>query len=208
LKPEALLRLLAGGALTLALLGGLWHDGLLSAPSGDTTRGEGVRPIALAPDTSIETPPLAGLDVGLRPGDLAPDFAFSGYLGERRTLSSFRGRPVVLNFWAGWCGPCKAEMAALEDAISRHAGAGLAVVAVNNGETYDSGRAFVDANRLDLTAFAVDPGGDIARRYRVEGMPTTYFIDAGGVIRRVVPGALDASDIDAALTDAFASWTD
>jgi peroxiredoxin len=206
--PESWWRLLAGATATLALLGSLWAAGLLTPPSEDAARGPGVRPIALAPDTSLETPSAEGREVGLRPGNLAPDFAFSGYLGERNTLSAFRGRPVALNFWASWCGPCKAEMADLEAAIARHAGVGLAVIAVNNGETYDSGRDFIDSHSLDLTAFAVDSAGDIARRYQVQGMPTTYFIDAAGVIIRVVPGALKASDIDAALEDGVAWRTD
>jgi thiol-disulfide isomerase/thioredoxin len=153
----------------------------------------GVAPAIRPADASIETPNSAGLRVGLRAGELAPDFAFSGYFGERTRLSDFRGQPVIVNFWASWCGPCRAEMADLERALFDHRDGGLAVIAVNNGESYATGRSFLEASGVHLTAFAVDPQGDIASRYLLRGMPTTYFLDAQGVVTGVVVGQLDAA---------------
>ncbi|HXH21162.1 MAG TPA: TlpA disulfide reductase family protein [Dehalococcoidia bacterium] len=197
-------RLAFGAAAVAALLGLLWALGLLS-PAATSTATTGVRPLALPPDTNIETPRAGSLAVGLRPGELAPDFAFSGYLGERQRLSDFRGRMVVLNFWASWCSPCRAEMADLQAALSRYGPDRLAVLAVNNGESYSTGLAFLEREGIALTAFAVDTSGDIAERYRVRGMPSTYFIDCRGVVVAAIAGRIDTALIDATLAGAGAA---
>lgn len=201
-----LLRLIAGLAAVSLVLAILWQTGLLFGVSNPAVV-QLDEPVNLRrADVGIDTPSRAGLQAGLKPGNLAPDFEFSDYSGERLRLSSFRGRPVVVNFWASWCGPCRAEMPELEAAIGRYQARSLAIIGVNNGETYKNGRRFLDDVEVKLSAFAFDPEQDIVRRYAVQGMPTTYFLDSDGVITRVVMGALNERLLQSAVDEAIIGW--
>jgi thiol-disulfide isomerase/thioredoxin len=182
-------------------LGGLWLAGVLFQVEHDGVTSDGV---SLAPaDTSVETPNERGMTVGLQEGDLAPDFAVSSFEGQRFRLSDFRGRAVIVNFWATWCGPCKAELPDLSTLLERHGEERLAVLAVNYGETPRLAGDFIDALAIELTAFAYDPKQDVSRRYAVTGLPVSYFIDARGVVARVVIGQLTPAIMESGVQDAF-----
>ena len=198
---------LAAAALVVGLgLAGLWQAGVLFQRDDATTTGAGGEIVSLEEaDASIETPNSLGLSVGLRQGDLAPDFEFSAFDGRRLRLSDFRGRPVLLNFWATWCIPCKRELPAMEALLRRHEADGLAVVAVNAAETYGPANRFLQELGVQLTAFAYDPKGDVVRRYGVQGLPTSYFIDAEGVVRRVVAGEMSAELMESLLQATLAA---
>ena len=178
----------------------LWQAGLLS-PADEPEREAGVQ--LEAPRTDLPTPPVAGRSVGLQVGDVAPDFGFSSFDGERLLLSDLRGRPVLLNFWASWCIPCRKEMPLMELALREHAGDRLAVVAVNYGERIGPAEGFLERLNIELNGFtfAYDPEQAVARRYGILGLPVTYFVDAQGVIIRVVPGELTEGIIRPAITD-------
>lgn len=141
-----------------------------------------------AADTSVATPISAGLDVGVAEGKLAPNFEVSNFAGERVQLAELRGRPVFLNFWASWCGPCRAEMPAIQSVLGEFRDERLVVLAVNNGERFGPARGFVEELGLDFTEFGLDPGQDVIEQYRVLSMPTSVFIDADGVITQVHAG--------------------
>lgn len=171
----------------------LWRaDILFRDPNEDVeTTDESGRQVVLevrAADTSVGTSNPRGLDVGVGEGKLAPNFEVSNFDGERVQLVDFRGRPVFLNFWASWCGPCRAEMPAIQSVLGEFGDQGLVVLAVNNGERFGPARGFVDELGLDFTEFGLDPGQDVIREYRVLAMPTSVFIDADGVITRVHAG--------------------
>lgn len=201
---EFALRLGSGAAIVLVAFLALWRAGALD---GDGAGVPADVASQLAPaDAAIETPHDGRLQVGLRPGELAPNFEFSTFEGERLRLSDFRGRPAVVNFWASWCGPCRAEMPELEAALRRYDYRGLAVIGVNNGESFRSATRFLEDVQVTLTAHAYDPAQGIVRRYAVQGMPTTYFIDAEGVITRVVAGALTRQGIETAVEEAIIGW--
>jgi peroxiredoxin len=189
-------------ALVTLALAVFWQWGLLFDTAQETGTPAGLEPA----DTSLRTADEAGYEVGLRPGNVAPDFEFSDSNGRRLRLSDFRGRPLALNFWASWCPPCKAEMAALEAAVNRYQARSLAVIGLNNGEPYANARRFLDQVQVELTAIGFDPRADIARLYAVEGMPTTYFIDSNGVITRVVTGVLNERLLESAVDDAIIGW--
>jgi len=195
-------RLGVGLAAVALALAAMWQGGLLSDSSKEASTPPDLEPA----DASLQTAAETGYEVGLRPGNLAPDFEFSDFSGRRLRLSDFRGRPVAINFWASWCGPCKAEMPALEAAVSRYQARGLAVIGLNNGESFTNAKRFLDQVNVELTAIGFDPRADIARRYAVGGMPTTYFIDSNGVITRVVTGALNERLLQSAVDEAIIGW--
>jgi thiol-disulfide isomerase/thioredoxin len=197
----SLARLAAGAAVVALALLALWQSGLLFPDD------EGLDPSApdLDPaDASVTTPSIAGYEVGLKPGSLAPDFEFSDFEGRRQRLSDYRGRAVAINFWASWCGPCEAEMPDLAQALRRYPT--LAIIGMNNGESYRTAQRFLEKVQVELTAFGFDPQQAVVRRYAVDGMPTTYFIDANGIVTRIVTGALNERLLQSAIEEAIIGW--
>lgn len=128
-------------------------------------------------------------------GEPAPDFTAETAAGDRVALSDYAGQPVLLNFWATWCAPCRVEMPALQAASERYADEGVVVLAVNASERRDQVEGFMD--ELGLTFPAVlDPEGEIVDLYEVRVFPTTIWIDGQGVVRAEHFGALDDELID------------
>jgi thiol-disulfide isomerase/thioredoxin len=197
-----MLRLGAAVVVVVAALLMLRQSGVIFQDQAENT-GSGV---TVEPaDASLTTPNPGGLNVGLREGELAPDFAFSSFEGERLKLSDYRGRAVLLNFWATWCGPCRVELPDMETMLQRYQDQELAVIAVNNGESLAAGQRFLDPLEVRLTAFAYDPRQTIVKRYSLVGMPTSYFINAEGVIVRVVAGQLSIGLMESVLAEALAA---
>lgn len=133
---------------------------------------------------------VAGVGVGIEAalvGYTAPDFALTTPDGDTVRLSELRGQPVVLNFWATWCGPCRAEMPALLRLEAEHAGQAR-VIGVNQGESAETVTAFANDLAVDYPLL-LDPGHSVNRQYSVRGLPTTLFIDADGIIRDQIVGA-------------------
>ncbi|MBI1885362.1 MAG: TlpA family protein disulfide reductase [Chloroflexi bacterium] len=129
----------------------------------------------------------AGFDVGPEEGKLAPNFLLPTLDGGELRLSRLRGKPVVLNFWATWCSPCRREIPQLVDAYDRFRDQGLAVVGVNLQEDRDTIQDYSDDFGMDFP-IPIDHSGDVGREYRLLGLPTTYFIDRDGVVRSVYRG--------------------
>jgi len=118
----------------------------------------------------------------------APDFALTTLSGEEFKLSALRGTPVVLNFWATWCPPCRAELPELRTASERYAGQ-VAIVGVNQAET--AATVAKSAPDLGLTfPIPLDQAGAVSRVYGVRSLPTTFFIDRDGVVRQIQNGPL------------------
>ena len=140
-----------------------------------------------------------------RAGFLAPRIQTTLLSGEAFDLQALRGHAVVLNFWATWCAPCRAEMPALQAVYDKRKGDGLALVGINQMEEPGDITPFLEQYRLSFPV-ALDTKGVWNQRYRVLGLPTTYFINRQGVIRDVVFGgpmdpALLESKIDALLRE-------
>lgn len=182
------LALLAVVALTVA--GAWWAvSGLIS--NGNTPAGSQTAVQVQA--ASVMEPPRAlgqeALNVGIEEGDLAPDFEASNLEGERFLLSDYRGQAVLINFWAIWCTPCKAEMPAMQTVLDERRGDGFAIVAVNMGDTRERAERFMEDLQVDFDE-AMDPELGIAKRYRVVGLPTSVFVDRDGVLRRYYVGQM------------------
>jgi thiol-disulfide isomerase/thioredoxin len=202
-------RLALASLLVLAGAFGLWRAGALSggergsvAANADGRAESLVRPA----DASLATAAPPGLSVGLREGEVAPDFEFSDFEGKRQRLSQYRGRAVVLNFWATWCPPCRAELPDLQAVLESHPAGDLVVLGVNAGESYARAARYLSDIDVRLTAFAYDPEGAIVRRYSLPGMPVTYFIDRDGRITRVHTGQISRAVAAAGAIEAIAGY--
>ena len=119
----------------------------------------------------------------------APDFTLDLLDGGQLTLAELRGHPVVLNFWASWCLPCRSEMPAIESIYQRYKDSGVVVIGLNLSSQDSESDAWAFAQELGLTfPIALDRDGSVRDRYQLLGLPSTYFIDQSGIIRSVVVG--------------------
>ena len=128
---------------------------------------------------------------------LAPDFTVYDLEGNTHKLSDFRGKPVVLNFWASWCGPCKSEMPAFDAAYKQY-GQDIHFVMVNltDGyqETLESASGFLASSGYSFPVY-YDTDLDAAQVYGVSSVPVTYFLDSNGYLIAVGQGALSAENL-------------
>ena len=129
----------------------------------------------------------------------APNFRLKDAAGKNVELKQFRGQPVVLNFWATWCVPCREELPEMEQLYRQHAGpgSGLVVLAVSidSEAAAKDVPAYLQAGdpRVGSYTFpvALDTKTEVARLYKLGGVPSSFFIDGSGVIRAVQPGAMN-----------------
>jgi cytochrome c biogenesis protein CcmG/thiol:disulfide interchange protein DsbE len=149
-------------------------------------------PVDGTPEKSIPLP-IPSLDAP------APDFELSALTGERIQLDDYRGKVVLLNFWATWCGPCRLEMPAFQSRADQFSSQ-LAVVAVNNAEAPTDVQAFVDELGLSFNVL-LDPNSEIQRLYSVRGYPTSFLIDPEGVIRAQHIGIMTEEQLDGYLRE-------
>ena len=158
----------------------------------------------------------SGLDVKAEEGALAPDFLLGRLDDGELRLSDLRGQPVVLNFWASWCAPCRQEIPQLVDAYGRFRGQGLVVVGVNMQEGKSIVGPYAEDFGMDFP-IAIDVDGEVGDAYRLLGLPVTYFIDREGIVRSVftgpfeeseqgteVRGAIEQSELDRRIVDILA----
>lgn len=122
-------------------------------------------------------------------GFLAPDFSLPTIDGDSITLSELRGKPVLINFWATWCPPCRTEMPAIQNVYDDYKDQDFVVLAVNTTYQDNLGDAITFAQIRRLTfPILLDQDGGAANLYEVRALPTTYFIGANGFIQDVVVG--------------------
>jgi peroxiredoxin len=139
---------------------------------------------------------FAGPATGLGEGDRAPDFAAPSLVGEGRVeLSDYRGKVVYLDFWASWCAPCLKAIPEIEKIRTEMPKDSFQVVAVNLDQKKKKALRFLEKHPVGYPS-ASDPKGRLPGQYGLETMPTSYLIDADGVIRYVHPG-FKAGDGDA-----------
>jgi thiol-disulfide isomerase/thioredoxin len=122
-------------------------------------------------------------------GFRAPEIHLSDAAGASHSLSDYRGQVVVLNFWASWCPPCRAEMPAIERIHNELAGEGLTILAANATRQDSRAAALSFAHELGLTLpILFDDDGSAEDLFHIRALPTTFFIDRKGIIRHVVVG--------------------
>ena len=127
----------------------------------------------------------------------APDFTVTDENGSPVRLSDLRGKPVVLNFWATWCGYCVKEMPEF-DKVHKELGGEAAFMLVNLRESAETGMAYVRAEGYGFPVY-FDARGEAARACGVDGIPATFFIDARGNLVSSVQGAMDEKALRAGI---------
>jgi len=123
------------------------------------------------------------------PGFFAPEFNLFDINGDEITLSSLRGTPIMLNFWARWCPPCKAEMPAMQLAYEKYKDRGFEIIAINatNQDNLNNAASFILKNDLTFPVL-LDSNGQTTEDYQIRSLPTSFFIDRDGRITDVVIG--------------------
>ncbi len=114
----------------------------------------------------------------------APEFRLASVDGGSLSLSELRGKVVVLNFWATWCVPCRAEMPALEHVYQMHRDRGLVVVGVDVQESAEKVLGFLPEVNVTFP-IVLDSDTKLATRYRATGLPATFILDRQGVVRDI-----------------------
>ena len=126
----------------------------------------------------------------------APDFALKTLGGREVHLSQFRGKPVMINFWATWCSPCRAELPLIQDRFEKHYPS-LVVLAVEDGSTPSEISEAAYASGIN---FLILMGhNSVLSAYNVQAFPTTLFVDVDGIVRSRHVGQLSANQLDAEL---------
>jgi len=118
----------------------------------------------------------------------APDFELPNLEGKLVFLRNFRGKPVMLNFWATWCGYCVYEMPYLQQIYEEWSTKGLVLRAIDMGESSAQVKEFLQKYNLSLPVL-LDTEQEVALRYNVLGIPATFFIDKHGLVQAIKPGA-------------------
>jgi peroxiredoxin len=134
-------------------------------------------------------------NVGIRVGNRAPDFTLTCLDGNTRTLSSSRGKKVMLNFWASWCGPCQVEAPYLKAIYDQYAKDDLIVLTIDMAFNDSAVNVQKFLNKYGLTApVLLDLDGMVSETYAANFIPLTYFIDKHGIIRSIKHGPFFSQD--------------
>jgi peroxiredoxin len=140
-----------------------------------------------------------------KPGKSAQDFELKNLDGETVSLSDYRGSPVMLNFWASWCGPCRSEMPYFQQVYedTEWQAANLVILAVNIGESPSVVGGFTEDNGFTFPVL-LDMTGAVAEMYNVRSIPATFFIDERGIIRYSDVGSFSSkAHLEQRLRDLF-----
>lgn len=155
-----------------------------------------VPPDAGAAASALEPAPAAGHP--------APDFTLQTLDGRQVSLSDFRGRPVIVNFWATWCPPCRAEMPEFQNAYLEYQDRGLVILGVNSTVQDDPELVPGFVAEFGLTfPILLDEEGEATSAYRILGLPTSVFIDSRGVVKEVFTGPVNKAYIAAQIPGLF-----
>jgi len=122
-----------------------------------------------------------------RPSFLAPAISLLNLDGQTVQLVDFLGRPVMVNFWASWCPPCRSEMPAFQKIYAEYEAQGFVILAVNSQESRATALEFTQSHALTFPVL-LDVDGEVSRSYRAASLPATFFIGRDGYIDKVVYG--------------------
>jgi peroxiredoxin len=127
---------------------------------------------------------------------IAPDFALFSPEGQEISLSDYQGQVILVNWWATWCPPCKAEMPAINAFYETHQADGFVVLAVNSQEEASTVKDFIQDNGFTFPVL-LDSQGQVMDRYHVRALPTSFIIDRHGVIQHIQTGEISPQQLEA-----------
>jgi peroxiredoxin len=132
---------------------------------------------------------------GNTPGEMAVDFQLLDIYGNQVALSDLKGQPVMLNFWATWCSPCKFEMPFFQEIYEdeKWLQEGLVILAVDYQENVNDVQLFIIYYGYSFTVL-LDTSGEIGNMYNIRGLPTTFFIGKDGIIKDIQIGAFSSKE--------------
>lgn len=152
-------------------------------------------------ETAVVQLPTGGGPVAV--GEPAQEFVINDLDGNPVSLSSYLGRPLILNFWATWCAPCRIEMPELQSTFIAYQEQDLAILALNQGETADLVRPFF-YDEFDLTFTPLlDSDALVSQQYGAVNLPTTIFINPEGTITAIHRGPVLREQLDSYLAEVF-----
>jgi peroxiredoxin len=198
--------LLLGAALALLLFGGdLFNNNQTNVAAINDTADSAsvldqVNEFPTAESVVAELPP-SNPDGLLEVGDKALNFTLPDLEGNPVSLADYQGQPVIINFWATWCAPCRIEMPELQSVYETYQDQGLVILALNQDEPADVAEAyFKDEMGLTFTPL-LDENSAISTAYGNFGLPTTYFVDVDGTVAIVHRGPMTVGQIEGYLAE-------
>ena len=186
------------GVIILLAFAGLTACENQNLDKNQTPEVPSARPLATLPLSlpQITFPPKASAPsatktpgISPRRGSYAPDFQLKDLNGNKVLLKDFRGKVVLLNFWASWCPACREEMPSLEVIYKDYKDKGFEILAIDIMEDRKMVETFMEKMGLSFAAL-LDSDGKVSNDYRVVAIPTTFVIDRRGIIQRVFIGAV------------------
>lgn len=143
-----------------------------------------------SPKGQVSTP--AG---GILPGQSAPNFTLTTLQGEQVKLSDYAGQVVMVNMWATWCPPCKAELPTIDAYYQEHSADGFVVLAINSQEAQSTVNTFISSTGFTFPVL-LDSQGDVMGQYNVRALPTSFIIDRDGKVSYIHTGEINRQQLD------------
>lgn len=137
-------------------------------------------PQSLLPSTSIESP---------KENFLAPDIVLDTLSGSEVSLAGLHGKPIILNFWASWCPPCRAEMPDFQEAWQEYQKTDLQIISVNSThqDSLPAINSFITTHKIEFPIL-LDTDGSTSAAYQIHSLPSTFFINRSGIITKIIIG--------------------
>ncbi len=194
-----MVRRLAVLAMMVVVLGALafagWHNLQQRRLAMQQTQQKLVTLTKSSPEEANSQPDIEGANLRDKP---APTFTLVDLSGKRVSLSQFRGHPVIVNFWATWCGPCKLEMPWFEEMNQKYKGQGLVILGLSQDEGTSTDDIAKAVKKIGVTYTILQPDESVPKLYGgVDYLPETFYVDTKGKIVEETAGAPTRDEIEA-----------
>jgi len=193
--------LLIGGMFLLGLALAVLLFGNQLIPGLTQSEAFVQEPASSSSGLNREDVPLPDRGAPLNVGDIAHDFGLPDLDGQQVALADFKGKPVIINFWATWCPPCRIEMPELQRAFEEYQEDDLVILAVNESERPDQVQSFFYDEMGYTYTPLLDEEAEVGEMYGAVGLPTTFFVNSAGEVTAIHRGVLTQSQIESYLEE-------